>query len=249
MGRQLDPWRFAPLSLHSWRKLSRLGLFTALLAISSLACAIPGLNSDPTPPPNPTPEGDTLFFNATYSVPLEPGSMIPGTRIVFVQAVDDLYEFTIDGLETYRQPGDSLNWRGVVAPGVFGDYRLRLRGDFLGRLQAEGPVELAVLNPAPVEIPPTQTPAAAIHIEGITANYFVPQGARIPGTTLVFEGLQNDLAELSGTVGYPFFAADDSLLWSGKLRDNVYLRYNLRISSLDEEGLGLTGTAELWATK
>lgn len=232
------------------RKLLRqLGLLTILLAMPSLACGIPGLNPDPTPPPAATPEGDTLFLSATYNAPLEPGAAIPGTRIIYVQMVGDLHEFAIDGLQAYRQPGDSLTWRGVVAPGVFGDYRLRLRADFLGRLQAEGQVELAILNPTPVEIPPTQTPAAAIHVDGITANYYVPQGARIPGTTLVFEGLQNDLAELSGTAGYPFFAAEDSLLWSGKLRDNVYIRYNLRVSSLNEDGLGLTGTAEVWATK
>lgn len=231
-------------------RLSRqLGLLIVLLVGTTLACGVPGLNPAPTPPPEATPEGDTLFLNATYRAPLEAGAAIPGTRIVYVQTVNDLHEFTIDGLQAYRQPGDSLTWRGIVAPGVFGDYRLRLRSDFLGRLEAEGQVELAILNPAPVEVPPTQTPAAAIHVRGITANYYVPQGARIPGTTLIFEGLQNDLAELSGTAGYPFFAADDSLLWSGQLRENVYIRYDLRIASLDEEGLALSGTAEIWAIK
>lgn len=229
-----------------WQQLS---LLIILLAASTLACGVPGLNPAPTPPPEATPEGDTLFLSANYNASLEPGSAIPGTRIVYVQAVSDLHEFTIDGLQAFRRPGDSLTWRGVVAPGVFGDYRLRLRSDFLGRLAAEGQVELAILNPAPVEVPPTQTPAAAIYVDGITANYYVPQGARIPGTTLVFEGIQNGLAELSGTAGYPFLAADDSLLWSGQLRDNVYIRYDLRVSSLDEDGLALTGTAELWAMK
>ena len=66
------------------------------------------------------------------------------------------------------------------------------------------------------------------------------------GTTLIYEGEQNGVAELSGTAGYPFFALDDSLLWSGKLRENVYLRYNVRISSLDEAWLELQGTAEIW---
>lgn len=229
--------------------LRQLSLLIGLLAAPTLACAVPSFNTAPTPPPQPTPEGDTLFFSASYNAPLEPGTTIAGTRIAYVQTVSDLHEFSIDGLQAYRQVGDSLTWRGLVAPGVFGDYRLRLRGDFLGRLQAEGQVELAVFNPAPVEIPPTQTPAAAIYVEGIPASYYVPQGARIPGTTLIFEGMRNDVAELSGTAGYPFFAPEDSLLWSGKLRDNVYIRYNLRVSTLNESGLGLTGTAELWATR
>lgn len=229
--------------------LRQSGILIFLLAMTTLACAVPGISLNPTPPPQPTPEGDTLFFRAAYTTPLEPGTAVPGTRIIYVQNVDALHEFTIDGLQAYRQPGDSLTWRGVVAPGVFGDYRLRLRADFLGRLQAEGEVELAILNPSPVEVPPTQTPAGAIHVQGITINYYVPQGARIPGTTLIYEGLRNDLAELSGTASYPFFAREDSLLWTGKLRDNVTVRYNLRVSSLEEEGLALTGTAELWAIK
>lgn len=241
--------RWAPAGLDMAKLIKQFGLLVILLALSTMACAIPGINLNPTPPIQPTPEGDTLFFRATFSTPLEPGAAIPGTRIVYVQDMGDLHEFTIDGLQAIRQPGDSLTWRGVMAPGVFGDYRLRLRADFLGRLQADGPVEIAVLNPAPVEIPPTQTPAAAIHMQGIAADYYVPQGARIPGTTLIYEGMRNDLAELSGTAGYPFFAREDSLLWSGKLRDNVYIRYNLRVSSLNEDGLSLTGTAELWATK
>ncbi len=225
------------------------GLVVALLVLLSLACAVPGISFAPTPPPQATPEGDTIFLHANYSTPLEPGRTIPGTRIVYVQPLENAHEFTIDGLQAIRQPGDSLTWRGVMAPGVFGDYRLRLRGDFLGRLFADGQVEMAVLNPSPVEIPPTQTPAGAVHVQGIAMEYYVPRGARIPGTTLVYEGMRNDLAELSGTAGYPFFARNDSLLWSGKLRDNVYIRYNLNVASLDENGLSLTGTAELWATR
>lgn len=219
-----------------------------LLGSSTLACALPGVNGTPTPPPSPTPEGDTLTFRAPYTAVLDPGTRIPGTRIVYVQSVDDLHELSIDGLQAYRRVGDSLAWRGVVAPGVFGDYRLRLRSDFLGRLQAEGQVDVTILNPTPVEIPPTQSPVAAIHFEGIPVNYFVPEAHRIPGTTLVYEGIQSDLAELSGTAAYPFFARDDSLLWLGKVRDNVHIRYNLRVEDLNEQGLSLSGTAQLWAT-
>ncbi|HSM58274.1 MAG TPA: hypothetical protein VK879_19125 [Candidatus Sulfomarinibacteraceae bacterium] len=228
--------------------LRRPVLVLCLLWLSSLACAIPSFNGEPTPPPEPTPEGDTILFNAPYNVRLQPGATIPGTNVRYVQSVGDVHELSIDGLQAYRQVGDSVTWRGIVAPGVYGDYRLRLRSDFGGNLRAEGEVSLAVLNPAPVEIPPTQTPDASIYFAGMPISYFVPEGYRVPGTTLIFQGVQNDLAELSGTASYPFFARDDSLLWLGKLRDNVYVRYNLRVSSLNQSGLGLSGTAELWVT-
>lgn len=229
--------------------LRRAVLVLGLLWLSSMACAVPSFNREPTPPPEPTPEGDTILFTAPYEAPLQVGATIPGTNVRYVQSVGDVHELSIDGLQAYRQVGDSVTWRGIVAPGVYGDYRLRLRSTLGGGLHAEGEVSLAVLNPAPVEIPPTESPQAAIHFAGIPVNYFVPEGYRVPGTTLVFQGVQNDLAELSGTASYPFFARDDSLLWLGQLRDNVHVRYNLRVSSMSESGLGLTGTAELWATE
>ena len=220
-----------------------------LILCTSLACAIPGINSAPTPPPEPTPEGDILHFTAPYRVALEPGVTIPGTRITYLQMVGDVHEISIDGLRAYRRVGDSLTWRGVIAPGLFGEYRLRLSSDIQGRLLAEGEVALAVLNPEPVEVPPTQSPEGSLHFQGIPVTYYVPEGYSVPGTTLVYQGLQNDLAELSGTASYPFFARDDSLLWLGVLRQNIFVRYNMRVAGLNENGLTLSGTADVWATR
>jgi hypothetical protein len=231
------------------RRLNPFVIFLLFLVTGTLACVVPGLSITPTPPPSPTPLGDTIFFSAPYAISLSETTAIPGTSIRYVQQIGDLHEFNIDGLQAYRQAGDSLTWRGVVAPGVFGDYRLRLQRDFSGRLQADGDVHLAIFNPTAVEIPPTQTPLGSVHYEGISTQYFVPEGRRIPGTTLVYEGQQNQIAELSGTVGYPYFAQDDSLFWLGKLRENVYIRYDLKVESLSDAGLGLSGSAELWVTE
>lgn len=221
-------------------------LAVVLLLATTLSCALPGTRGTPTPRPAPTPEGDVITFSAPYTFELAPGRAIPGTQIVYIQASNDLYEFSINGLQSYRQLGDSLAWRGIIAPGVMGDYRLRLQSSFRDPLLAEGDVTLTVFNPGPVEIPPTQTPPGDIYFSGIDVHYAVPVDRRIPGTTLVYVGEQNEVAELSGTAGYPFFALDDSLLWSGKLRENIYLRYNVRINNLDEAWLELQGTAEIW---
>lgn len=221
-------------------------LIVALAAVA-LSCAIPGASRTPTPPPPPTPPGDTIFFTAPYAITLEPGTTIPGTEITFVQQVDTVYELQVEGLRAVRQDGDALTWRGVVAPGVYGTYRLRLRSPLVGQLQAEGDVDLAIFNPAPVELPPTNSPpAGSVYYNNIPVQYFVPEGHRIPGSTLVYEGQEDGIARLSGTAGYPYFALDASILWLGKLRENVYIRYNTRVASLNEHGLGLTGTAELW---
>jgi hypothetical protein len=225
-----------------WQALTL--LFLLLLAMT-LACTLPSIRGEPTPRPSPTPEGDTITFTAPYTFDLSAGITIPGTQIKFIQG-SDVYELSINGLQAYRQIGDSLAWRGIIAPGVLGNYRLRLQSSFREPLQAQGEVILTIFNPSPVEIPPTQLPPGNLYFNNISVFYSVPVDGRIPGTTLVYEGEQNQVAELSGTAGYPFFALDDSLLWSGKLRDNVYVRYNVQITNLDEEWLDLQGTAEIW---
>lgn len=227
---------------HALRPL----LALLLLAAAALACAVPGFDGEPTPPAEPTPPGDMIFFTAPYRVPLQPGTYIPGTQIGYIQSSGELHELLIDNLRAYRQVGDSVTWSGVIAPGVHGNYRLHLQGSFTGALQAEGEVRLSILNPTPVEIPPTSTPLGSIVFTGIPVNYVVPEGAQIPGTTLVYQGERNGVAELSGTASYPFFAVEDSLIWVGKLREEVTVRYNLRVNRMDDYGLHLAGTAELW---
>ena len=220
------------------------------LITAAIACVIPGTSTTPTPPPSPTPLGDTIFFTAPYAITLEPGTTIPGTEITFVQQMDALYELRVEGLRAVRQDGDALTWRGIVAPGVFATYRLHLRSRLLGQLQAEGEVDASIFNPAPVELPPTDAPpTGSVYYNNIPVQYFVPEGNRIPGSTLVFDGHEDGIARLSGTAGYPYFAQDASILWLGKLRQNVYIRYNMRVAYLNEHGLGLTGTAELWVTE
>jgi hypothetical protein len=76
----------------------------------------------------------------------------------------------------------------------------------------------------------------------------------VPGSTIVYEttvtqgeGQQaTELARLSGTSGYPYLALGDSLVWTGRVRENVYVRYSMRVTTLNEYGLRLSGTAELW---
>ena len=93
-----------------------------------------------------------------------------------------------------------------------------------------------------------------LSFSNVVVNYTVPVGYQIPGTTMTYEGIEargqggqlTDFARLGGTAGYPYLAFGDSLVWVGKLLDNVYIRYNLRVTSMTDEALRLTGTAELW---
>ena len=73
-------------------------------------------------------------------------------------------------------------------------------------------------------------------------------GRRSPGLGSLDQGegdQQSQLAQLSGMSGYPYLALGDSLVWTGRLRENVYIRYSLRVTGLSEDGLRLAGTADL----
>ncbi len=229
--------------------------FIGLLALVTLACAVPGFDGD-KPNATPTAVGDTMYFNIpAYTYQLSPGEAIPGTGLLYKDRQADAYEVSIDGQTTLKRSGDSFYWSGVLAPGVFANYNLRLTTSVFGSMPVAGPVEIIVLNPVPVEVTSVPINENTMAFSNIVADYTVPVGYTVPGTSLVYEGIEErgqggqltDFARLSGTSGYPYLALGDSLVWTGKLHDNIYIRYNLRVTSVKEDNLRLSGTAELWA--
>ena len=220
-----------------------------ILALTSMACIINLDGATPTPGAvTPVSEDIVNLFVPLYNVTLAPGDSVPLTQMVYVNREGPNYNVTIDGLAATKRAGDSFSWRGVIAPGIIARYNLRLSPTLSGdNLLAVGPVELSILNPVPVEL--KNSPAAAqgpIHYTAIDIDSKIAKGERIPGTTLVFEGVREEGALLSGTEGYPYRALGDSLIWTGRLRGNVMVRYSLRVSGLSDEQLSLLGTAEIW---
>jgi hypothetical protein len=251
---------FVPTSKRMKRKFSSFTLLFLFLLLPVLACstpAIPFLPAPATPTPEPLPDqiADTLsILSPAYAINLEPGETVPGTGLTYVGRSGDAYEVTIDGLTAAKRPGDSFYWSGVIAPGVFANYNLRLTTSFFGGLPVGGPVELVVLFPQPVEVAGIEGLDIRYQFSNLLLDYKVPARDAVPGTTLIFEGIETQggseqgtkLARFSGFNGYPFLAVGDSLVWTGRLRDNVIVRYNLRTLSLDEERIHLVGTGDLW---
>jgi hypothetical protein len=228
-------------------------LLLLLLGLYGTACTLIGIGVS-SPAATATPLGDTLSFTMpAYAISLEPGESVPGTRLKYVGRQGDAYQVSIDGLSATKRTGDSFIWNGVLAPGVYANFNLRLTMAVFGPLAVAGPVTITVFNPQPVEQAMPVETAADLSFNNIVVNYSVPAGRVIPGTTLVYEGMVaqsetdqgNVQARLSGLSGYPFLALGDSLLWTGRLRDNIMIRYSLRVASISEQGLRLAGTAEL----
>lgn len=220
-----------------------------VLFLTSLACVLDEVIESPTITPAPQTGTDYYTYTApAFNVNLAEGGIVPGARVQYVNRNNDVYNVTIDGQPLTRQGGDSLPWQGVVAPGVVGKYNLRITPSFgVNNLIAAGPVELIVLNPVPLEIANLPlTIDTAFHYPGLLVGEAVPVGQPIPGTTLIYAGQTDQGAAFSGTTQYPYRALGDSLIWLGQLRENVYIRHNLRVISFNADTLRLGGTAEIW---
>ncbi len=233
------------------RVLSGLILF---LLLPMLACTVPGIGGG-GPAATPTPLGDTLsFLIPAYTANLDPGDTVPGTRLTYVGREGDAYAVTIDGLAATKRTGDSFIWSGVLAPGVYANYNLRLTTSLFGRLPVAGPVEIIVFSPEPEALASLAGLSPALQYNNVVVNYLIPAGRIIPGTTVSYVGqsVQGQgeqaarLAELAGVDGYPYLAIGDSLTWTGKLRPQIAIQYNLRVAAISEDGLRLAGTAEIW---
>lgn len=218
-----------------------------------LACTVPSVNlPELGPPATPTPMGDTLQFNIPiYNVGLQPGGTVPKTRLEYVRELESgVYEMRIDGQTVNKRSGDSFFWNGVISPGVLANFNLRIIIEGLNQLQVTGPVEIFVLNHVPVELATLPVDETFTNYRGIAIDYRMPEGSTIPGTAVIYSGMQeqggNALAVLTGSTTYSQLAIADSMIYTGQLLNNVYVRYSLRVLSIDENGLRLTGTAELW---
>lgn len=228
--------------------------FWLLLLVISLACAIPKAGPAGSAA-TPTPLGDTLSFSIpAYTYNLEPGDTIPGTQLRYIERSGDSFKMTIDGLEAIKRTGDSFLWDGLIAPGVYANYNLRLTTAIFGSLPVAGSVEITIFYPHPTALDVLPNLDNALQYRNTVVNYLIPVGRQIPGTTLVYEALGQQgegdqavrLAQLSGLTGYPNLAVGDSLQWQGYLLDNVVVENNFRVISINEDGLRLAGTANLW---
>ncbi len=237
--------------IDNWRPMLRLLLFALLLLLASLACTI-GADEGPTPMATAIVPLDQVvrYRIPVFSATLNPGETLKGSKLTYVGREGDVYNVTIANLPAAKRIGDSFAWKGVVAPGVIGNYNLRLSPTILSDdLLVAGSVEISVLNPIPVELGNDFVVAnSLLHFNNIAIDNRVSVGDQVPGTTLIFEGAAEQGANLGGTSGFPIRALGDSLIWTGRLRGNAIVRYNLRVGSLNADELRLVGTAEMWIT-
>jgi len=188
-------------------------------------------------------QGDWLVYSGPVEVSVEAGHSIPGTDLHYVGETDRGAEVRIGGQKAIRRTGDSLDYEGRPAQGVKMKLALRVAWFDEAKLHSVGTVGLSIRRPTPQEM---RIATASPLRHAVPVMYWVAKGDLIPGTTISYQGKADQGAKLGGVEGYPYRKAADSILWEGKLRDNVWLKLDLRTGFFDDERLQVAGLATMW---
>lgn len=213
------------LRIKLWSVLSALGL----LFLLSLACR-PGKPSE-------------LVYLAPYETGIKAGTDLPGTPIHYVGLSDRGAEVIVAGQRAFKQKGDSLDWHGSPAEDIVLDLSLRVLWFDEEALHVVGTARVTVWDPAP-EAAPIRTDSPIEYNAPVT--YGVSRGDLIPGTRIEYLGRAEEGAELGGLNGYPYRKIADSIVWEGKLKEDVFLRLNVRVLFITEDSLRVGGVATIW---
>lgn len=186
--------------------------------------------------------GGSLTYDGATQHGIGPGETIPGTNIQFIRNTGEGAEVLIDDQRAIKKVGDSLDWKGTVAPGVDVSMPQRIALITDDRLQTVGTVRVRVAGVNPV---PGAAPAGGRYSYKVTSGYTVRKGERVPGTTLVYEQKTDQGAQFGGTTDYPYRRVGDSVMWQGQLAPGVYLDTTFRVVAYTDDIVTLAGLATI----
>jgi hypothetical protein len=214
-------------------KVGRISLlFALLIAIGLSGCLIqPG--KDPT----------SIHYSLATTVSIPASQSLPGTGIRYIAMNDEGAQLTIDGESITKRKGDSVFWNGTMASGVAVDEQLRVIWFTSDNLTLAGTIKLQIDDIAPSAL--KSIPTSTITYSGPEV-YSLAKGAKVPGTSLVYEGSTDKGAQFSGIEGYAYRQAGDSIVWEGKLRDGVYIRFEGRVILFNPKTVRIAGIVTLW---
>jgi hypothetical protein len=220
------------LEAHMLRT-SALMVLLALALLLSACSFIPGVSGG---------SSGTLSFDGATENGLRPGETITGTNIRFIGDTGDGAEVMINDQRAIKKVGDSLDWKGTVAPGVEVSMPQRIVLVSKDRLQTVGTVRVTIsgVNPQP-----GQAPAGGRYVYKVGSGSTVRKGDRVPGTTLVYRGKTDEGAQFEGTGDYPYRRIGDSVTWQGQVAPGVYLDTTLRVGAYTDDIVTLAGLATI----
>ena len=211
------------------------GLGFAILILGLLTLAMRGCQGGPP---------GALVYNAPVSYHIAPGEDVPGTTIRYVGSTDKGAELLIGRQKAYKKTADSVDWQGSLTEEVALDLAARVVRFSEETLHLAGTARITVKNPDPRAASlPSEAP---LEYHAIPVASFVERGNRLPGTLIEYLGPTDKGAELGGVEGYPYRKTLDSIVWAGRLKEDLFLKLNVRVVRYGEKGLTVTGLASLW---
>jgi len=188
---------------------------------------------------------DELSYTAPFEIGVTAGNFLPGTELQYVGLTpDNRAEVSIKGQRALKQKADSLSWEGEIGQGVWLELDLRVLWYDEATLHVGGTAQVTVsgihslADGLPQEAPLT--------LGNAPVAYTVKKGERIPGTLLTYQGKTDEGAQLGGTDDYPFRKGGDSIVWNGRIKDNVWLRLDVRLGVYTDATMAVAGLASLW---
>ncbi len=206
------------------------------------------LNLPPSPIPflQPTPGQGPVTFGGIDQIRLQPGDPLPGTDIALQSLSADAAEFAFaqSGIRALK-PGDAVDYAGPWSQVADTEYRYNGRvirvADTEVTLGAFYSLKIHAVNPVPGN---PQVNDGTVY----TVLIRTAAGDAIAGTSLSYAGRHADGgAHISGLGSgtYDKFSVGDSLDWSGQLRPDLGVRYNLRVVFYTNSYIQLGGTVTL----
>ncbi len=177
---------------------------------------------------------------------LSAGQTVSGTDIVFQGVENQEAIFLFPDGRSPRRIGDPLNYRGQWAGVPRTDFVLTGR---IIRVTATEVVMVSWYSLGIREVSPVHLAVSGESAPLYTVMLRASKGNTVPGTTLVFQGRDSNTgaARIEGQPGdeRAQFQVMSSVNWSGQLREDLYVRYNLRVLFYTDSYLQLGGTATL----
>lgn len=181
-----------------------------------------------------------ITFSGPITVRISSGGMFPGTNIKYLgKTSDDRANVAIGELAAPKKSGDSLNWSGAPLPFSLVNLQTRVVSYDDSNLNLVGKVDIIIQTPQPSL---GQGESDSIMEFTLPATYNLTRGAMVPGTTLAYVGKSAEGAQFVGIEGYPFRQTLDSVVWTGHLRERIFLKADLRVAFYGDTSADLVGT-------
>lgn len=185
-----------------------------------------------------------LTYRAPFEIGITAGNFLPGTELQYMGLTDGSAEVYIKGQRALKHKADSLAWKGEVRDGVSLDLDLRVLWFDEATLHVGGKAEVMVSGASAQAAGLPEE--AALTFGNAPVAYTVKKGETIPGTLLTYEGKADEGAKLGGTDDYPYRKGGDSIVWTGTIKENVWLRLDVRVGIYTDQTLAVAGLASIW---